>query len=277
MKKDIHIFSPGTQTSAQGVTREFTKKDLKQIADTYDPGLHEAPIRVGHEDNDKVPAWGWVKGVKLKGGDLYAEVEFSPLMEDYVKNGLYKKVSASFYSPESKINPEPGKWSLRHVAMLGAQPPAVKGLKGFAYSEESTSEGVFDFAMTLTPEAVFDKELGPTLKSEQNPIEALKEKLDEARSEMAKEETQKAELEAQAEIQQPEAEQAEFAEKKAPKGKMGAEDAEEEISEDDSEDMAGCGSKKYKEGLATLRSTKKTKPSTWSAKKATDLVRSSRK
>ena len=57
-------------------------------------------------------------------------------MEDYVKNGLYKKVSASFYSPESKINPEPGKWSLRHVAMLGAQPPAVKGLKGFAYSEE---------------------------------------------------------------------------------------------------------------------------------------------
>ena len=30
MKTDIHIFSPGTQTSAQGVTREFTKKDLER-------------------------------------------------------------------------------------------------------------------------------------------------------------------------------------------------------------------------------------------------------
>jgi hypothetical protein len=253
---DIHVFSPGVQTSAQGVTREFTKKDLKQVADSYDSGVHEAPIRIGHEDNDKVPSWGWVKGVKMKGDDLYAEVEFSPLMEDYVKNGLYRKVSASFYSPESKINPEPGKWSLRHVAMLGAQPPAVKGLKGFAYSEESFADGVLDFASAteLKPESVFDKELGPTLKSDMNPFEYLKEKLEEARTEMAKVEKDKAELEAQAPNQQPEANQQgpEFAEKmkKAPKGKMGAEDAEEEVSEDESMDMADCGSKKkrnYKE------------------------------
>ena len=154
MKTDIHIFSPGTQTSAQGVSREFTTADLKQIADGYNSAVHEAPIRIGHEDSDKVPSWGWVKDVKMKGDNLYAEVEFSPLMEDYVKNGLYKKVSASFYSPESKINPDEGKWSLRHVAMLGAQPPAVKGLKGFAYSEESEGEGVFDFAVTLTPNPV---------------------------------------------------------------------------------------------------------------------------
>ena len=146
MIKDVHIFSPGTQTSAQGITREFTKADLKQVADSYEPEVHEAPIRIGHTDNDKVPAWGWVKNVKMKGEDLVAEVEFSPLMEDYVKNGLYKKVSASFYSPESKINPEPGQWSLRHVAMLGAQPPAVKGLKGFAYAEESEGEDILDFA-----------------------------------------------------------------------------------------------------------------------------------
>ncbi len=244
MIKDIHIFSPGVQTSAQGVTREFTKNDLKQVADSYEPELHEAPIRVGHEDNDKVPAWGWVKGVKMKGEDLVAEVEFSPLMEDYVSNGLYKKVSASFYSPESKINPEPGKWSLRHVAMLGAQPPAVKGLKGFAYSEESEEDGVLDFAVTLSPDQVFDKELGPTLKVESGPLEVLKDKLNEARSEMATEEKSKQELEAPAEEeQQVEAVQGqEFAEdapkmkkKKVASGEMGAEDAEEE--DDDEEDV----------------------------------------
>ena len=155
MNKSIHIFSPGTQTSAQGVTREFTKGDLKQIADSYNANRHEAPIRIGHEDSDKVPAWGWVKDVKMKGEDLYAEVEFSPLMQDYVDNGLYKKVSASFYAPESKINPEPGQWSLRHVAMLGAQPPAVKGLKGFAYAELSDNK-VDDYAVDLIRRELFD-------------------------------------------------------------------------------------------------------------------------
>jgi len=259
MIKDIHIFSPGVQTSAQGVTREFTKSDLKQVADSYQPDVHEAPIRVGHEDNDKVPAWGWVKGVKMKGSDLVAEVEFSPLMEDYVKNGLYKKVSASFYSPESKINPEPGKWSLRHVAMLGAQPPAVKGLKGFAYSEESEGEGVLDFAVTLSPDAVFDEELGPTLKVDAGPLEVLKEKLAEAKSEMATEEKSKQELEAPAEEQEQQVKAAqgeEFAEEEAPKmkkkkvasGEQGAEDAEEEDNDDtvESKEMEG---KKLPEAL----------------------------
>ena len=235
MTTDVHIFSPGVQTSAQGVTREFTKQDLKQVANSYEPQRHEAPIRIGHQDDDKVPSWGWVKNVKMKGDDLYAEVEFSPLMEDYVKNGLYRKVSASFYSPESNINPEPGNWSLRHVAMLGAQPPAVKGLKGFAYAEESEEDGVLDFAVSLSPEAVFDKELGPTLKVDQGPLEVLKDKLNEARSEMTSDENGKQELEAQAEEQIEAVQGQEFAEakkKKAP-GKMGAEDAEEELDEDD--------------------------------------------
>jgi hypothetical protein len=235
MIKEVHIFKAGTQTSAQGITREFTQKDLKEIAQSYNPGVHEAPIRIGHEDNDKVPAWGWVKGVKVKGDELFAEIDFSPLAEDYISNGLYKKVSASFYSPESKINPEPGKWSLRHVALLGAQPPAVKGLKGFAYEE--SDDGIVDFATTLTPDAVFDPELGPTLKKDIGPLELLKEKLDEARAQMnTKEEVMEQQIEAPAEIEEETAE-GEFAEgammgmkkpKKMKGEKMGEEDPEEE-------------------------------------------------
>ena len=241
MKKSIHIFSPGPQTSAQGISRTFSVKDLQQIADGYNPQVHEAPIRIGHTDTDKTPAWGWVKDVKMKGDDLYAEVEFSPLMEDYVKNGLYKKVSASFYSPDSKINPDEGRWSLRHVAMLGAQPPAVKGLKGFAYSEESFEDGVLDFAMTMTlnPDQVFDKELGPTLKVDLGPLEMLKQKLDEARSEMsADNKDQELEKEALTEGEAPA-----FAEekmkmklkKKVASGKEGSEGAEDKEDEDGEE------------------------------------------
>ncbi len=260
---DVHIFSPGTQTSAQGVTREFTKQDLKQVVESYDAGLHEAPIVIGHEMNDKVPSWGWVKGVKMKGTDLFAEVEFTPQMGGFINDGLYKKVSASFYSPESKINPEPGKWSLRHVAMLGGQPPAVKGLQGFAYSE--LEDGVVDFAtgvdVKLNPESVFDDELGPTLKEDQSPLAQLKTTLDEARTEMAKEEQIKAEAEETLQEVQQEVEakgQEEFAEetKKAPKGKMGAEDADEEVSEDEADEAEEKSSKKpknFKEGCGSKK------------------------
>jgi hypothetical protein len=241
MIKEVHIFKAGTQTSAQGITREFSKNDLQEIASSYNPGVHEAPIRIGHEDNDKVPAWGWVKGVKVKGDELFAEIDFSPLAADYVNNGLYKKVSASFYSPESKINPEPGKWSLRHVALLGAQPPAVKGLKGFAYEE--SDDGIVDFATSLTPDAVFDPELGPTLKRDLGPLEILKEKLDEARAEMnTQEQAVEQQLEAPAEVEETAA--GEFAEgemmgmkkpKKKMKGeKMGMEG--ESSDEDEDED-----------------------------------------
>lgn len=248
MIKEVHIFKAGTQTSAQGVTREFTTKDLSEIASSYNPSVHEAPIRIGHEDNDKVPAWGWVKGVKVKGDELFAEIDFSPLAEEYIQNGLYKKVSASFYSPESKINPEPGKWSLRHVALLGAQPPAVKGLKGFAYEE--SDDGIVDFATTLTPDAVFDPELGPTLKKDVGPLELLKEKLDEARAEMkTQEEVMEQQLEAPAEVEE-ETAAGEFAEKammgmKKPKKmngeKMGEEGEDEEEDEDSvmSKEMEG--------------------------------------
>ena len=241
MIKEVHIFKAGTQTSAQGVTREFTKNDLSELASSYDPNVHEAPIRIGHEDNDKVPAWGWVKGVKVKGDELFAEIDFSPLAEEYIQNGLYKKVSASFYSPESKINPEPGKWSLRHVALLGAQPPAVKGLKGFAYEE--SDDGIVDFATTLTPDAVFDPELGPTLKKDMGPLEILKEKINEARAEMnTQEEVMEQQLEAPAEVKE-ETIEGEFAEgemmgmkkpKKVKGEKMGEEGDSEEKEDDDS-------------------------------------------
>ena len=125
---EVHIFKAGPQTSAQGVERTFTKKDLAQVAESYNQSIHDAPIVIGHEMSDKTPSWGWVKGVKLKGDNLYAEVEFTPQMGGFINDGLYKKVSAprsTLLNPKS-IRPQV-KWSLRHVAMLGGQPPAVKG------------------------------------------------------------------------------------------------------------------------------------------------------
>ncbi len=181
--KRIHVFKSGDQTSAQGVQRNFSDKDLQQVVETYDPSTHEAPLVIGHAgDNDSLPAYGWIKGFAKQGGNLYADVAFTDTARDLVKDGHYRKVSISFYSPDSAINPHKGKWSARHLALLGASPPAVKGLEPFSFSE---AEGVYDFAVALAPSDIFDEELGPTLIVEKSPLEMLREKLDEVREDVS--------------------------------------------------------------------------------------------
>ena len=58
MIKEVHIFKAGKQTSAQGVTRDFTVGDLKEIANSYKPELHEALIVVGDLDIETTPEQG---------------------------------------------------------------------------------------------------------------------------------------------------------------------------------------------------------------------------
>jgi len=184
-QKRIHVFKAGDQTSAQGVARTFSEKDLQQVVDSYNPSIHEAPLVLGHQgDSDSLPSYGWIKGFTRQGDNLYADVAFTDVAKDLVKDGHYRKVSISFYSPDSQINPHPGKWTARHLALLGAAPPAVKGLEPFNFAEWDTRVGVYDFAVKLNPADVFDEDLGPTLIRDQSPLEMLKEKLDLARSEM---------------------------------------------------------------------------------------------
>lgn len=181
-KKRLHVFKAGPQVSAQGIEREFSPKDLQEVVESYDPKTHEAPLVIGHSgDNDSAPSYGWIEKFVRKGDDLYADVNFTDTAKDLVKDGHYRKVSISFYSPTSPINPHKGQWSARHLALLGASPPAVKGLEPFSFSEK---QGVFDFATALSPDTIFDKELGPTMIIEKSPLELLKERLEEIRGQI---------------------------------------------------------------------------------------------
>ncbi len=132
----IHIFKAGKHTCSQGQELEFTESDLQASVDAYDPALHEAPIVVGHPKSN-APAWGWVSGLNFSEQGLTADPkEVDPEFEELVQKGRFKKVSASFYPPESINNPVPGVFYLRHVGFLGAQPPAIKGLKDVEFAED---------------------------------------------------------------------------------------------------------------------------------------------
>jgi len=122
----VEIFRAGKHTDSQGRTREFSVDDLDRMVGSYQPEQHEAPAVIGHP-KDNAPAWGWVEALKRVGEVALAKFkDVQPEFADMVDRRLFKKRSISLY-PDG---------SLRHVGFLGAQPPAVKGLRDFAFSHE---------------------------------------------------------------------------------------------------------------------------------------------
>lgn len=145
MDKPIDIFRAGTHTAMSGVTCSFSETDLDAMARVYDPALHEAPIVVGHPAHD-APAYGWVRSLARAGEVLQAvpdQVDAS--FAELVAAGRFKKISASFYAPGAPNNPTPETYYLRHVGFLGAQPPAVKGLRTPAFADGEAGVVTLEF------------------------------------------------------------------------------------------------------------------------------------
>jgi len=185
----IEIFRAGTHVSDEGETYVFTAQDLADIAASYKPELKEAPLTVGHPESDR-PAYGWVESVSVDGDVLLmttrqVEAQFAQMVAD----GRFKKRSACFYPPNSPNNPTRGKWYLRHVAFLGAQPPAVAGLKDIQFQDGEDAVRFSDFCdggkKPPTPLAEIDmsKELQEQLEAARAEAEKAKAEAEQARKE----------------------------------------------------------------------------------------------
>lgn len=146
----FEIFKTGSHTSDKGVSKEYTLDDLNFIADSYKPSEDEAPIVIGHPQ-DNAPAFGWINSLSVSvDGKLIADAPDDKLHPEFLsalKEGRYKKRSISL-TPEGK---------LRHVGFLGGAKPAVKGLSDIQFSSQSSEVYEFDSdnlaqAETITPE-----------------------------------------------------------------------------------------------------------------------------
>jgi hypothetical protein len=138
----VEIFQGGKQTDSTGVVHDGDAM-IDKAVQTFDPSYHEPPLVAGHP-KDNAPAYGWVSGLKKTGNSLFAK--FSQVVPEFSKaceTGLFKKRSASFY-PDGR---------LRHVGFLGAMPPAVKGLKDLAFSDDDHAV-TFEFGDSWTWETV---------------------------------------------------------------------------------------------------------------------------
>jgi hypothetical protein len=133
--KGVEILRPGIYVDAGGQRVEVTLADLEEMAAGYDPALSAAPVVVGHPRMDD-PAYGWMGLLYLgkadDGGDvLLADLrDVEPSFADSaIRKRRYRNRSLSFWRRSSQGNPKPGTLYPKHLGLLGAHAPAVKGLK----------------------------------------------------------------------------------------------------------------------------------------------------
>lgn len=142
-KIKLDLVAPGKWKSKAGkivnVTKEFVANALKATKN-FKYQNDEIPIVVGHPKED-APAWGWAKKGNVLVDDRdhlqveLSEEDFHPSFLKQLKQKMYKTISAAFR--------EDG--SLKHIAFLGAQPPAVTDLDPVSFSEEE-NDMVLEFS-----------------------------------------------------------------------------------------------------------------------------------
>lgn len=147
----IEIFRAGQHTDDSGTVHNFSAVDVAGMVAAYNPKLREAPLTIGHPA-DNLPAYGWVNALTVNAaGNLAMDThQVQPAFAEMVEAKMFKKRSASFYPPGHANNPAPQSWYLRHVAFLGAQPPAIAGLADFCDSHAAGAVS-FSEAESLSP------------------------------------------------------------------------------------------------------------------------------
>lgn len=182
----IEIFKSGTHTSSNGKTKNWSNSDLDKMVTSYSGENHEAPAVIGHpKSND--PAFGWLDKVKRTGNSLLGTFkQVAPEFAEMVRDGRFKKRSISVY-PDG---------SIRHVGFLGAQPPAIKGLRDIDFSEDDAE--IYEFEEQQEADMPTVEELQKELELEKEKTKAAELKAKEATTKADKSEADFAEAQEKA-------------------------------------------------------------------------------
>lgn len=204
-EKWIEIARTGTFEDSAGRLRTFTAGDLDAIARSYDPAKRDAPLTFGHPQTDKAPAYGWVEKLKSEGGRLYANFSQVPeQVRDLVAKGHYRHVSMSLM---------PDLVTLRHVALLGAEQPAIDGLAAVEFTDGGDAITV-DFAAAVATKEATDgdsKDAAARGEGDTMTIEELQRQIGQLTAQLEALKTENASLKKQADSHKQEKEKAEAA------------------------------------------------------------------
>ena len=173
--KWIDIGKTGTWIAKNGEEVTFTEDDLDAIAAAYNPEEREAPLVLGHPEDDD-PAYGWTTRLRRVGEILQAKFKQVPeALKEAVIKGHYKKISMALF---------PDKKTLRHIGLLGAAQPAIPGLKPVSFTDGDYE--VYEFSAKNTKEEdIMDeriKALEERLADQKAATEALQSQLDQEKT-----------------------------------------------------------------------------------------------
>jgi hypothetical protein len=162
----VDLLSTGTHTDDAGNKHIIDANFLEAIAGNLQPDLHEPPAVIGHPEKD-APAYGWVCDLQVDGQLLQAQFcDVDPTFAEMVRKGYFKKRSVRLYMNEEDA-PGGKAPALRHVGFLGAQPPAVKGLRNIHFNEGESI--TFEFTNFSEGEGMDDEKVKSTI------VESIKE------------------------------------------------------------------------------------------------------
>lgn len=145
LKKGWEIFRAGTHADTAGIKHTFSEADMAECAASFNLTRYTPPLVKGHPEMD-TPAYGRAVHLYAEGPYLYADVELGSAVFAEMDDLKWLAVSAAFYPRDHPHNPCPGKLGIRHIGLLGASPPAVKGLQNIRFAEGDTLQASMAFA-----------------------------------------------------------------------------------------------------------------------------------
>ena len=125
----VEIFRVGTWNG-----NTYSSGDLDDMVSAFGEIGWKPPLKLGHSEDDSAPAYGWVEGLRRVGDWLVADLSAVPSsMAEQIKERRYDAVSSEVYH-DLNLNGRKFRRVLRAVALLGAAPPGVDGLKPLSQS-----------------------------------------------------------------------------------------------------------------------------------------------
>lgn len=162
MPYEIPIAKVGDHYDRLGRPYSISEADLNEYVETYDQKRYRAPLIFRHNSHGKTDielsasrfAFGFPQKLKRVGDTVRAVFNrISPKAKQWIDDGNVIALSPSFYNPDSPNNPTPGRKNLRHIALLGAEPPAIAGmpleLTPTELSATEDDETCFSFAASV--------------------------------------------------------------------------------------------------------------------------------
>jgi len=148
----VEIFATGKHRGSQTV--EITQDDLTKMVNSFNElsgiGGYQPVLKLGHDDVMKffgarkgAPNLGFVEKLRIEGEKIVADFTNVPdALYDLIKQRRFNSVSIEMF-PKTEFNGNTFSNVLTAVALLGAELPAVKGLKELAatlFTEEPDTD-----------------------------------------------------------------------------------------------------------------------------------------